>query len=316
MTESKLNLLMLIGPTASGKTSLAIELAKKLNTEIISADSRYLYRQLAIGTAKPSKDELLQVKHHLIDCADIDQPWSIGEYKKKAEELIISINKAGKIPVLSGGTGQYIRAISQNWQIPEFEADHKLRDQIERIGNQIGFEKLYEELAVLDPEAAKFIDFRNHRRTIRALEVIFSTGSRFSDLRTRDTSPYHLLTLGLEWPRHLLYERIDRRVEEMLAQGFVEEVKSLLDQGYREDLLKMRVIGYSELIDFLDNKISLDEAIQLIKSKTHKYVRRQANWFKPTDPKIHWLNAQDPAILDKILDLGKDFFGLDFMRQA
>ena len=316
MSEPKQNLIMLIGPTASGKTSLAIQLAESLSTEIISADSRYLYRQLNIGTAKPTEEELSRVRHHLIDCADLNQPWSIGEYKKAAEEIILHLNEENKIPILSGGTGQYIRAISQNWQIPEFEADHQLRDSIEKTGNQIGFEKLYRELSILDPEAAKFIDFQNHRRVIRAWEVILSTGMRFSELRTKDDSPYHLLTLGLEWPRNLLYERIDQRVEEMIGQGFVEEVQTLLDQGYHKDLIKMRVIGYSDLIEFLDGKISLDEAIRLIKSNTHKFVRRQANWFKPTDPKIHWLNAQDPAILEKTLDLVKDYFGSDFTRRA
>jgi len=316
MSELKQNLIMLIGPTASGKTSLAIQLAERLSSEIISADSRYLYRQLNIGTAKPTNEELSRVKHHLIDCADLDQPWSIGEYKKAAEAVIRQLNEENKIPILSGGTGQYIRAISQNWQIPEFEADHQLRESIEKTGNQIGFEKLFEELAILDPEAAKFIDFQNHRRVIRAWEVILSTGMRFSELRTKDDSPYHFLTLGLEWPRNLLYERIDQRVEEMIGQGFVEEVQTLLDQGYHKDLIKMRVIGYSDLIEFLDGKISLDEAIRLIKSNTHKFVRRQANWFKPTDPKIHWLNAQDPAILEKTLDLVKDYFGSDFTHRA
>ena len=316
MSEPKQNLIMLIGPTASGKTSLAIQLAESLSTEIISADSRYLYRQLNIGTAKPTEEELSRVRHHLIDCADLNQPWSIGEYKKAAEEIILHLNEENKIPILSGGTGQYIRAISQNWQIPEFEADHQLRDSIEKTGNQIGFEKLYRELSILDPEAAKFIDFQNHRRVIRAWEVILSTGMRFSELRTKDDSPYHLLTLGLEWPRNLLYERIDQRVEEMIQIGLFEEVQSLLDQGYRDNLIKMRVIGYSELIEFIEGKISLGEAIRLIKSNTHKYVRRQANWFKPTDPKIHWLNAQDPAILEKMLDLVKDYFGSDFTHRA
>ena len=303
MSDIKPKLIILLGPTASGKTGLAIQLAQALNTEIISADSRYLYKELNIGTAKPTQDELAQVRHHLINCAILDQPWSIGEYKTEAEKLIQRLNDEGKIPILSGGTGQYIRAIRQNWQIPELEADDCMRTVIEGIGKEVGFEKLHDNLRVIDPEAASFIDFRNHRRTVRALEVIFKTGVRFSQIRSKETSPYDSLIIGLEWERKELYERIDSRIEQMLQEGFIEEVRQLIENGYKNALLKMGVIGYSELIAFLDGQTSLEEAVVLIKRNTRKYVRRQVNWFKPTDPEIHWLKAQDPAILKKMLDL-------------
>ncbi|MDD2521579.1 MAG: tRNA (adenosine(37)-N6)-dimethylallyltransferase MiaA [Anaerolineaceae bacterium] len=303
MSERKPKLIMLIGPTASGKTGLAIRLAEALNSEIISADSRYLYRQLNIGTAKPTPAELARVKHHLVNVADLDQPWSIGDYKTEAEDLILSLNADGKIPVLTGGTGQYIRAIRQNWQIPELEADDHLRSTIEKVGESIGYDQLYEILKVLDPEAAGFIDYRNHRRTVRALEVIFKTGEKFSAVRLKETSPFEILIIGLQRPREELYRRIDTRIDQMLNEGFLEEVRDLLERGYKNALLKMGVIGYSELIAFLDGEISLEEAVVLIKRNTRKYVRRQANWFKSADPEIHWLNAQDPAILEKMLDL-------------
>jgi tRNA dimethylallyltransferase len=303
MSDIKPKLIIMLGPTASGKTGLAIQLAQALNTEIISADSRYLYKELNIGTAKPTQDELAQVRHHLINCAILDQPWSIGEYKTEAEKLIQRLNDEGKIPILSGGTGQYIRAIRQNWQIPELEADDCMRTVIEGIGKEIGFEKLHDNLRVIDPEAASFIDFRNHRRTVRALEVIFKTGVRFSQIRSKETSPYDSLIIGLEWERKELYERIDSRIEQMLQEGFIEEVRQLIENGYKDALLKMGVIGYSELIAFLEGHTSLEEALVLIKRNTRKYVRRQVNWFKPTDPEIHWLKAQDPAILEKMLDL-------------
>ena len=303
MSDIKPKLIIMLGPTASGKTGLAIQLAQALNTEIISADSRYLYKELNIGTAKPTQDELAQVRHHLINCAILDQPWSIGEYKTEAEKLIQRLNDEGKIPILSGGTGQYIRAIRQNWQIPELEADDCMRTVIEGIGKEIGFEKLHDNLRVIDPEAASFIDFRNHRRTVRALEVIFKTGVRFSQIRSKETSPYDSLIIGLEWERKELYERIDSRIEQMLQEGFIEEVRQLIENGYKDALLKMGVIGYSELIAFLDGHTSLEEALVLIKRNTRKYVRRQVNWFKSTDPEIHWLKAQDPAILEKMLDL-------------
>ena len=310
MIEKKPKLIMLVGPTASGKTGLAIQLAQALDTEVISADSRYLYRQLNIGTAKPTQDDLTLVRHHLINCADLDHPWSIGEYKAEAEKLIRDLNAEGKIPVLSGGTGQYIRSLWQNWQIPELEADDRMRSILEEIGEDIGFEKLYENLQVLDPEAAGFIDFHNHRRIVRALEVIFKTGIRFSQIRTKGTSLFDTLTIGLEWSREELFQRIDARIEHMFNEGFLDEVQDLVDHGYKQALLKMGVIGYSELIMYLDGKISLDEAKMLIKRNTRKYVRRQANWFKPSEPEIHWLNPQDPAILKTMLDLVDGKFGM------
>ncbi len=309
MKKKNSKLIILIGPTASGKTRLSIELAKALDTEIISADSRYLYKPLNIGTAKPSDDELSQVRHHLINCADLDTPWSLGEYKEVAESLIFKLSEEGKVPVLSGGTGQYIRAISQNWQVPELEADHRMRDIIEKIGEDIGFDVLYEKLKILDPQAADFIDYQNHRRTIRALEVIFKTGKRFSESRTKSESPFEILTIGLQWERQELYQRIDKRIEQMLSDGFEDEVRGLVSQGYKDALLKMGVIGYTEMISFLDEEISLEEAVMVIKRNTRKYVRRQANWFKPNDPEINWLDAKDPEILEKMLGLVSAKFG-------
>ncbi|MCK9245571.1 MAG: tRNA (adenosine(37)-N6)-dimethylallyltransferase MiaA [Anaerolineaceae bacterium] len=310
MNENKPKLIMLVGPTGSGKSGLAIQLATALDAEIVSADSRYLYRQLNIGTAKPTEGELSQVPHHLIDVADLHQPWSIGEYKVEAENIIQNMHQRGKIPIVTGGTGQYIRALRENWQIPELEADHRMRTVLEKIGDKVGFEKLHQNLKVLDPQAAELIDYRNHRRTIRALEVIFSSGVRFSQARSRKDSPYEMLMIGLRWEREELYQRIDARIEQMLKEGFLDEVRGLINHGYKDALLKMRVIGYSELIAYLDNNLSLEEALMLIKRNTRKYVRRQANWFKPTDSEIHWLNAKDPAILEKMLDLVSAKFGL------
>lgn len=302
MDSPKPKLLMLVGPTGSGKSSLAIQLALALDTDIISADSRYLYRQLNIGTAKPTPGELSRVRHHMVDCADLDSPWSIGEYKSSVEKIFLELNSHSKIPLMVGGTGQYIRAFSQNWQIPEIEPDNHLRVVLEKIGEEIGFEKMYENLAVIDPEAAKFIDHRNYRRTIRALEVFLTTGKRFSELRTKGESRFDLLILGLAWERQELYERIDERIEKMLEEGFIQEVEGLLAAGYRENLDRMGVIGYSELTSYLDGLISLEEAVALIKRNTRKYVRRQANWFKPNNPEITWFNAKDPDILEKMLD--------------
>lgn len=303
-------LLVIVGPTASGKSSFAIELARALNAEIVSADSRYLYRELDIGVAKPSPAELNLAKHHLINVVSLKEPWNLGLYKQSATQIIEQIHQRNRLPILAGGTGQYIRSILQNWQIPSHGPVDQLRDDLETIGNQIGFDKLYEMLSAIDPEAAANIDYRNHRRTIRALEVILSTGKKFSELRDREKVPYKTLTLGLELPRDLLYARVDQRIEEMIGQGLVGEVQQLLDNGFGETLETMRVIGYNELMSHLRGDITFDEAITLIKRNTRVYVRRQANWFKPSDPNIHWLNAQDPALVEMALDLVEEKFGI------
>lgn len=303
-------LLVVVGPTAVGKSSLAIRLALALNAEIVSADSRYLYRELEIGVAKPSFEDLTTVKHHLINVARLSNPWNLGLYKQSATQIISEIHLRNRLPILTGGTGQYVRSILQNWQIPSHGPVSQLREDLETIGDHIGFDRLYEILSAIDPQAAAIIDYRNHRRTIRALEVILSTGKKFSDLRNKDEPPYNTLIIGLELPREVLFTKIDERVEAMISQGLVGEVQKLLDAGLGPALEKMRVIGYQEIIAHLRGEISLEEAVALIKRNTRAYVRRQANWFKPTDPDIHWLNAQDPALFENALDLVEINFGI------
>jgi len=301
-------LVVLVGPTGSGKSALAIRLCKALAGEIISVDSRYLYRELNIGTAKPSPEELASVPHHLINVTSLDAPWSLGVFQKAAFGLIEDINARGKLPFLVGGTGQYVRAILENWEVPGQEPLDQLREAIEDWGERIGFDALHERLERLDPEAASRIDYRNKRRTIRALEVLFLTGNRFSELRTKSSSPYQTLVLGLDWPRELLYQRIDARIDAMIANGFIEEVRALREAGKAEEVRRMGIIGYPEILNYLDGNITLDEAVTLIRRNTRVYVRRQANWFKPTDPMIHWIKATDPAALERMLDLIKTVF--------
>ncbi len=293
----------IVGPTASGKTEIAIRMAKALGTEVISSDSRYLFKELSIGTAKPSLEELSTVPHHLIDVTSVKEPWSLGEYLKAIEPIIDSLNSLGKLPILVGGTGQYYRAIVQGWRVPEFAPNPDLRGQIEAWGQEVGFEVLHQKLALIDPLAASNIDHRNTRRTIRAWEVILSSGSLFSDQRRRGESRYKTLTIGLEWDRESLYERIDQRIEWMLKNGLLEEVEGLINQGLAEEVKRIGVIGYAETIAYLTGEISLEECEMLMKRHTRQFVRRQANWFKPTDPNIHWFKASDPASFDKMLDL-------------
>lgn len=302
--QSLPRLLVLVGPTASGKTALAIQLARVFHGEIISADSRYFYREMNIGTAKPTDAELQLAPHHLINvCSLSDDSWSLGLFQKHATALIENIHARGKLAILTGGTGQYIRAVLQNWDVPELQANPRLRAYINQWGERIGWQALHEKLAFYDPIAAATIDWRNTRRTVRALEVIFSTGKPFSSQRGPRDTAFTAFTLGLSWPRDLLYQRIDQRIDRMIADGLLEEVDSLVSLGYAENLKRMRVIGYTELLDYLDGKHSLEEAVALIRRNTRVYVRRQANWFKADDESIHWLNAQDPALLSNALGL-------------
>lgn len=296
--KQKLPLIVIVGPTAVGKTSVSIELAKRLDGEIVSADSRLLYRRMDIGTAKPTEKEMQGVPHHLIDVADPDERWNLAIYQRKAYQIIDVIHERGHLPFLVGGTGQYIRSIIEGWNIPPQKPDLAMREALNDWAEIIGAEGLHDRLAALDPEAADQIDYRNVRRVVRALEVIFKTGERFSDLRRKQECPYDPIILGIDRPREELYERVDQRIEEMLDRGLVEEIRGLLEDGYSPKLSTMSAIGYGEIIQYLQGEISYEEAIILIKRNTRTFVRRQANWFKPDDPRINWFEAGDRLVED------------------
>ncbi|HQN63815.1 MAG TPA: tRNA (adenosine(37)-N6)-dimethylallyltransferase MiaA [Flexilinea sp.] len=289
---SKIPVTVIVGSTAVGKTAFAIELAKIANAEIVSADSRYFYRGMDIGTAKPTPEERQSIPHHLIDVADPDETWSLALFQQKAYDAIASIHERGKNVIVVGGTGQYIRALLQGWSPPTMEADLVMRAVLEDWANEIGPMEIHKKLAILDPIAAEKIDYRNVRRTIRALEVIFGSGQRFSEQRKVTESPYSFLILGLNRSRSSLYQRIDQRIDQMIRQGFIEEVAGLLEKGYSPALPSMSAIGYREISAYLNHEITLDEAIRLIKQRTRNFVRRQANWFKTNDPQIHWFNLE------------------------
>jgi len=231
--------------------------------------------------------------------ADPDENWSLAIYQREAYKIIDDIHERGKLPFLVGGTGQYIRSIIEGWLIPPQRPDYDLRHTLNQWAQKIGAEALYERLERIDPEAAEKIDHRNLRRTVRALEVIFKTGERFSDLRRRQVCPYQPIILGINRPREELYERVDHRIEQMLDEGLVDEVKRLLAAGYSPDLPTMSAIGYGEVIQVINGNMTLDEAITLIKRNTRTYIRRQANWFKPDDPRITWFTASE-YLVDKM----------------
>jgi len=281
-------LILIVGPTAVGKTELAIQIAEKLDGEIVSADSRLFYRGMDIGTAKPSAEDLARVRHHLIDVADPDENWSLAVFQEAARSAIEDIQRRGKLALLVGGTGQYIRAVTQGWLPPEVQADPRLRGALEKLAEEHGPYWLHDKLRVLDATSAERIDARNLRRTVRALEVIFTTGRPFSTQRGVSDSPYRLIGIGLKRPRPELYERIDQRIEAMFENGLLDEVRGLLDKGYATDLPTMSAIGYRESIAVLQGTMSLEEAKTQMKRITRVFVRRQGNWFKEDDSQIRW----------------------------
>ena len=294
--SSLIPLVVILGPTAVGKTEIAIQLAGSLNGEIVSADSRLFYRGMDIGTAKPSQEERDRVPHNLIDIAEPYQVWSLGMYQKAARKAISEIYGRGRLPFLVGGTGQYIRAVVEAWEIPRVEPNPALRTVLEAWARESGEYVLHDRLRLLDPEAAANIDPRNVRRTVRALEVILTTGYRFSAQRQRGAPLYRLLQIGLMRPRQELYARIDDRIQHMLDEGLVDEVRALLEQGYSPDLPSLSAIGYREIVAYLQAKISLEDAITQMKRQTRVFVRRQANWFKADDPQINWFQMDEDTV--------------------
>ena len=287
----KIPLVVILGPTAVGKTEIAIQLAERFKGEIVSADSRLFYRGMDIGTAKPTMRDRSLVPHHLIDLSDPDEIWSLALFQLEANKAIQRIYENHHLPFLVGGTGQFVRSIIEGWRIPSVEPNPRLREVLSRWSNRVGPAELHSKLATLDPQAANSIDPTNVRRTVRALEVILSTGKRFSDQKSSGYQLYDPLLLGLTLPRVELYQRIDDRITRMINSGFIDEVRRLLDLGYSPDLPTLSAIGYREIVAYIQGKITMEDAILSMKRRTRTFVRRQANWFKENDPDIHWFQV-------------------------
>jgi len=289
-------LVLVVGPTAVGKTAVAVRLAQLLNGEIISADSRLFYRGMDIGTAKPTPREQQQVPHHLVDIVDPDETLSLAVFQQRTRQVIADVQGRARLPVLVGGTGQYVRAVTEGWKPPEVKPDPQLRAELEKLSAQRGAAWLHARLEALDPQAAAAIDARNERRTVRALEVILTSGRKFSEQRTRGESLYHVITVGLIRPRAELYARIDARIESMFAAGLLDEVRGLMRRGYGAELPAMSAIGYRECVQVVRGEITVEQAKAEMCRATRIYVRRQANWFKASDPNIRWFNAGEPQV--------------------
>ncbi len=285
------SLVAIVGPTAIGKSSLALDLSQTFRGEIINADSRQVYRYMDIGTAKPTMEERALVPHHLIDVVCPDQNFSLTPYQSKAREAMESIQTRGKLPLLVGGSGLYVWSLLEGWRIPPVPPDPILRQELEAIAQSNGTRRLYEELKQLDPVAAQRIDPRNTRRVIRALEVC-RQGKPFSQLQGKE--PFvNSLVIGLTTDRTDLYQRIDARVNSMMEKGLLTEVEELLARGYTFDLPSMSGLGYKHIGMVLQGKTDLPTAIQQIKFDTHRFARHQYSWFHPQDKRIHWFDARE-----------------------
>lgn len=298
--QSPKTLIVIAGPTASGKTAAAISLARHYKTVILSADSRQFYREMSIGTAKPSWIELAAAKHYFIDSHSITENFSVGDFEKQALALLDEQFKIHDVIILVGGSGLYIKALVEGFdEIPQ--ADTGVREQLNKEFALKGIEPLQKRLKEVDPDYYNEVDLNNPQRIIRALEVHKTTGKPFSSYRKAGLNkrPFNILKIALDMPREILYHRINQRVDMMLEQGLIAEARSLI---FHRNLNALNTVGYSELFDHFDDKISLEKAIDQIKQNTRHFAKRQLTWFRK-DTNIHWLKPEDirPEIIERLL---------------
>lgn len=300
--ESKV--IIIVGPTCSGKTNLSLLLAEKLKAEVISADSRQIYKYLSIGTAKPGLDELQKVTHHLIDFLDPSEEYNASKFEKDAIQIITKLSEQKITPIVAGGSGLYIKALVDGI-FDSVDTDEEFRKKIMSERNQFGNEHLLNQLKLVDPKTAENLLPQNWKRVIRALEVFHITGEpiwKHQDEHKRELD-IDFLQFGLNWEREILYENIELRVDKMIEMGLIDEIKSLLDKDYQTNINALNTVGYKEIIEFINGNITLDRAVELIKRNTRRYAKRQMTWFRK-DERVKWfdITSKDdlPLIADEI----------------
>ena len=291
---NKKTIVIVAGPTAVGKTGITIDLAKELNGEIISADSMQIYKHFDIGSAKPTKEEIGDVKHYLIDEIDPNDTFSVSDYREQAQKYIDEIIAKGKVPIITGGTGLYLNALMYNMDFSEAVKNEDLRKKLEIVAEEQGAEALYNQLKELDPSSAKRIHVNNVRKVIRALEVIMTTGKGINDFSTgpEENDEYNIILIGLTRNRKKLYARINKRVELMVDAGLLEEVKNLKEMGLSDDCQAMRGIGYKEVVPYLNGLYSKEQMISLIKQNSRRYAKRQMTWLRRYK-NLKWFDYED-----------------------
>lgn len=297
-------LVAIVGPTSVGKTECSLLAAEYVDGEIVSADSRLVYRGMDIGTAKPTQADLARVPHHLIDILDPDKTLTLAEYQRQAVRAIEGIFNRDRTPFLVGGSGQYVHAILEGWVIPEVPPNLELRRELEEVADQHGVVALHSRLEELDPVSAGRIDARNVRRVVRALEVAISTGKPISQMQKKEPLPYRILKIGLIRPRHSLYARIDARIDQMMECGFVEEVRNLVKAGYTSDLPAMSALGYRQVCEYLEGRLTLSGAICRIRRETRRLVRQQSNWFRLDDLGVRWFDLDEVGMEEVCVFVG------------
>ena len=300
---SKIPLIVVAGPTASGKTGLAIDIANYVGGEIVSADSMQIYKYMNIGSAKPTQEERAKAVHHMIDFLEPDAEFSVADYTEMAHKVIADIYERGKIPIMAGGTGLYINSVVNDVTFGEMDTDYELRESLRKTAEEKGSEYLLHMLSEFDEVSAKRLHPNNLRRIIRAIEFYKITGKPISEHQeeTKKTqSRYNPLMLCVNWDREELYDRINRRVDMMMDEGLLDEVKRLMDMGYTKDLNSMQGIGYKEVMDYFDGKASLEETVEIIKQSSRRYAKRQLTWFR-RDERIHYVSSENPFEEAKLL---------------
>ncbi|MFD1270332.1 tRNA (adenosine(37)-N6)-dimethylallyltransferase MiaA [Paenibacillus motobuensis] len=294
MINDKPNLLVLIGPTAVGKTKLSIEIAKAFSCEIISGDSMQVYRGMDIGTAKIQSSEMEGIPHHLIDVLNPDEPFSVAQFQDSCRQLIPEIGERGKLPFIVGGTGLYVESVCYEYQFTDIGADEGFRSQMQNIADEEGNEALHARLAAVDPQSAERLHPNDVRRVIRALEIYHMSGTTLSSqLESQNKqSPYNLCIIGLTMDRQMLYNRIEQRIDEMMDAGLVDEVRSLLGRGFTRNLISMQGLGYKEILEHLEDGVPLEDAVTKLKRDTRRFAKRQLSWFRHMKD-ISWVDVTD-----------------------
>lgn len=298
-----MKVLAIVGSTASGKTSVSVELAKNIGGEIVSADSRLIYRDFDIGTAKPTDEERCGIPHYMIDIIPPERLYSAGDYKKDASEAVEKIISKGRIPIVVGGTGFYVRSLLGGLDIPDVPADENFRAEMDKFVEDYGRQALYDKLAAIDKTTADKLHYNDNVRVTRALEIFHATGKTMSEISSMSKPPYEVFYAGLNArDRAYLYDRANRRVDKMIESGLVDEVHRLV-QKYGRTLPILKTLGYKEICEYFDGKISLEEAVGLIKKHTRNYAKRQLTWFR-ANPEIHWYYIDEMSqeeIVEKII---------------
>lgn len=302
--SKKIPLIVLVGPTAVGKTDISIKLANKLNGEIISADSMQIYKYMNIGTAKVKEDEMQGIPHYLIDIVYPDEDFTVSDYKNLANEHINDINSRSKLSIVVGGTGLYINSLVYKLSFTQVAPNDEFREVYNKIADEYGNVKIYEELKKVDQTSASKININDRKRIIRALEIYHETGKPMSEYNKdfrKYNDDYDIILIGLTMDRSMLYERINIRVDNMIEEGLIDEVEELIKMGYDRQLNSLQALGYKEIISYLYREISLDEAIELIKRNSRKYAKRQLTWFR-RDNRIKWIDTNSFSNKDEVVE--------------